>query len=63
MAHQAAQLLLIKMEEVQPRNKEPDPPTCSGSRIWPGPSRVAGSSTAYKERQILDVHGNVIFRS
>ena len=56
-------MLLIKMEEVQPRNKEPDPPTYSGSRIRPDPSGVARSSMVYKERRILDMHGNVIFRS
>ena len=43
MAHWAAQLLLIKMEDVQPRNKEPDPNR---------PMKVAGSEPPYEGSRI-----------
>ena len=60
LAHRVAQLLLIKMEDVHPRNKESDPAQPSErSRIHGGLLGEVGSNTTWATRRILDVHGNI----
>jgi hypothetical protein len=63
VAHWAAQLLLILKDEVQPRIEKPDLNRPSEEVGSMEAHKEPGSSTTYKGRRILDVHGKTLYHS